>query len=87
LRTTNECNLTSDVECDLKQLLLDHSDTFAKDPTDLGFCDILKHDIDTGDSRPIKQSPRRPSLPAGDAEDEILNEMIQSGVIETSMSS
>jgi len=50
-------------------------------------CDILKHDIDTGDSRPIKLSPRRLPLAARDAEDEILNEMIQSGVIETSMSS
>jgi len=37
LRTANECNLTSDAERDLKQLLLNHSDTFAKDPTDLGF--------------------------------------------------
>jgi len=45
LRTTNECYLTSDVERDLKQLLLYHNDTFAKDPTDLGFCDILKHDM------------------------------------------
>jgi len=70
LRTTNECNLTSDVERELKKLLLDHSDTFAKDPTDLGFCDILKHDTDTGDSRPIKQSTRRPALAAKDAEDE-----------------
>jgi len=52
----------------------------VKDPNDLGFCDILQHDIHTGDSRPIKQSPRRPPLAATDAEDEILNEMIQSGV-------
>ena len=37
LQTTNECNLTSDIERDLKQLglLLDHSDNFAKNSTDL----------------------------------------------------
>ena len=86
LETVNECNLTSDVERDLKQLLYDHSDTFARSSTDLGFCNIIKHDIDTGDSRPIKQSPRRPPLAARDAEDEILNEMLETGVIEPSTS-
>jgi len=37
----------------LKQLLFDHQDTFASSSSDLGFCDILRHDIDTGDARPI----------------------------------
>ena len=71
----------------LKQLLFDHCDIFAKDSTDLGFGDIRKHDNDTGDSRPTKQSPGRPTLAARDTENEILNEMIQSGVIEPSVSS
>ena len=44
----------------LKQLLFDHRDTFASSSSDLGFCDILQHDIDTGDARPIRQSPRKP---------------------------
>jgi len=44
---------------DLKDLLRSHQDTFAKASIDLGFCSILKHDIDTGDALPIKQSPRR----------------------------
>jgi len=86
LQTVNANNLSSDVECDLKQLLLDHSDTFAKSSTDLGFCSLIEHDIDTGDYRPIKQSPRRPPLAARDAEDEILDEMLASGVIEPSTS-
>ena len=43
---------------------------------------LLKHDIDTGDARTIRQSPRKPPLAAWKAEDEILNEMLDSGVIE-----
>ena len=41
---------------------------------------------DTGDSRPIKQSPRRPPLAARDAEDQIIDEMLEAGVIEPSNS-
>jgi len=66
--------------------LSDHAGTFAKDSTDLGYCDVLQHDIDTGDARPIKQSPGRPPLAACTAEDQILDEMLESGVIEPSCS-
>jgi len=48
---------------------------------------LVEHDIDTGDARPIKQSPRRPPLAAREAEDEILNEMLATCVIEPSISS
>ena len=69
---------------ELKDLFLDHADTFATGPTDIRYCDQLQHDIDTGDTIPIKQSPRRPSLSARQAEDDILDEMLESGVIEPS---
>ena len=39
---------------------------------------------DTGDTFPIKQSPRRPPLSARQAEDDTLDEMLESGVIEPS---
>jgi len=68
--------------------LFDHRDTFASSSSDfLAFCEILKHDIDTGDARPIRQSPRKPPLAARDAEDEILNHMLETDVIEPSNSS
>ena len=86
LQTVEENNLTSDVVQGLKELLHDHEGTFAASSTDLGFCSIIEHDIDTGDSRPLKQSPRKPPFAARDAEDEILNEMLEAGVIEPSMS-
>jgi len=87
LQTVEQNNLSSDVSHGLIELLKDHSDTFAKSSTDLGYCDLLQHDLDTGDSPPIRQSPRRPPLAARDAEDTILDEMLESGVIEPSNSS
>jgi len=86
LTTLEENKLGETVEREFKDLLLEHQHTFAKDSTDIGFCPLLQHDIDTGDAAPIKQSPRRPPLAALDAEDEILNDMLKAGVIEPSSS-
>jgi len=71
----------------LKQLLIDHRHTFATSSADIGFCSLMQHDIDTGDTQPIRQAPRKPPLAARDEEDEIVNEMLKTGVIEPSMSS
>ena len=79
--------MSHDTVKELKILLHDHRDTFASSSADLGFCDIIQHDINTGDARPIKQSPRRPPLAAKESEDEILNDMLSTGVIEPSNSS
>jgi len=86
LQTVEQSDLPYDAVSDLNGLLRDHTDTFAKDSADLGFCDVLQHDIDTGDAHPIKQSSRRPPLAATPAEDEILDEMLSTGVIEPSSS-
>ena len=69
----------------LKTLLLDHQQTFASSSADLGFVRCWKI-IDTGDARRSKQSPCRPPISASDAEDEILDEMLNTGVIEPSHS-
>ena len=82
--TVQENHLSHSLATELKDLFLDHADTFATGPTDIRYCDQLQHDIDTGDTIPIKQSPRRPSLSARQAEDDILDEMLESGVIEPS---
>jgi len=57
---------------------------FARSPTDIGFCDLLQHDIDTADAAPIRQPPRRPPLASGTAEDDLIAEMLSAGVIEPS---
>ena len=86
LQTVQENNLSSHVERGLKQLLHDHQDTFATSSTDIGYCPLIEHDIDTGNTPPIKQSPRRLPLAAREAEDQILDDMLESGVIQPSSS-
>ena len=87
LQTVEGLGLPHETIKGLKQLLHDHRGTFASSSVDLGFCPLVEHDIDTGDARPIKQSPRRPPLAAREAEDDILEEMLAPGVIEPSTSS
>jgi len=87
LQTVEDIELPQDTVQGLKSLLYDHRDTFASSSSDLGYYPLVEHDIDTGDSRPIKQSPRRPPISAREAEDEILDEMLETGVIEPSNSS
>jgi len=84
--TIAQTRLTDDVDRQFRDVFRRRATTFAKDSTDLGFCSVLQHDVDTGDSPPMKQSPRRPSLSAGNAEDEILDDMLKTGVIEPSTS-
>jgi len=77
---------THDLLHGFRDFLDKHQHTFATSSSDLGFCSILQHDIDTGDFLPIKQSPRRPPLAARDAEDQIFDGMLEVGVIEPSES-
>jgi len=65
LQTVEGLDLPHETIKGLKQLLHDYRETFASSSSDLGFCLLVEHDIDTGDARPIKQSPRviqQPSL-------------------------
>jgi len=58
--TVAQTRLTSEVDKQFRDVLRRRATIFAKDSTDLGFCTVLQHDVDTGNSPPIKQSPRRP---------------------------
>lgn len=85
--TVSNTKLTVGVDKQFRQLLNKHSETFAKSNYDLGQCTILEHDIDTGEAPPIKQSPRRPPLSSGNAEEQIIQDMLNAGVIQPSTSS
>ena len=52
-------HLSEAAQCGLWALLLKHTNLFAKDDNDLGRTDLVVHDINTGDARPICQPPRR----------------------------
>ena len=45
----------------LLRLLENYKDIFVKDKNELGKCGIVKHRIDTGDTKPIKQRAYRAS--------------------------
>lgn len=63
-----------------------NADIFAKNNTDLGRTDRVAHHIDTGDSRLIKQPPRRlPQTQMEEAEKQI-TDMMDHGIIEPSES-
>jgi len=84
--TCQSTHLPSYIIHDIHDLFVRHQYTFATSSTNLGFCEILQHDIDTGDSHQSSNPPRRPPFAAREAEDKILDAMITSGVIEPSQS-
>jgi len=67
LTTLQEANLSPTLASNFKDLLVAHKDVFARSPTDIGFYDLIEHDIDTADAAPIRQPPRRPPLASGTA--------------------
>ena len=81
LTTLQEANLSPTLASNFKDLLIAHKDVFAKSPTDIGFCDLLEHDIDTADAAAIREPPRRPPLASGTSEDDLVAEMLAAGVI------
>ena len=71
---------------ELRLLVDKHANAFAKSPTDLGCTDVIKHAIDTGDARPVKQRARRPPMAFAQEEDQIIQQQLEAGVIRESMS-
>ena len=79
-------NLSEAAQCGLRALLLKHKNLFAKDDNDLGRTDLVVHDINTGDARPIRQPPRRvPSALQPELEAN-LSSMLEKGVAEPGQS-
>ena len=73
-------------KAEVAALLADFADVFARSADDLGRTSIVKHEIRTSESKPIRQNPRRlPSSQRAVAEAEIQN-MLKRGVIEPTSS-
>jgi hypothetical protein len=58
--TCDREQLNEDSRDSLRALLCKHASLFAENNMDLGRTSVVVHDIDTGDSLPIRQPPRRP---------------------------
>ena len=68
------------------QLLVSYADVVAESSTDLGQTDWLQHTIDTGDAPPIRQSVRRLPPQRRSEVQQLLQSMLQNGVVEPSRS-
>ena len=70
----------------LKQFLIEFQDVFSKNSSDIGFTDLVKHRINTADSKPIKQRPYRIPLAKREAAEKEIQDMLNRGIIEPSNS-
>ena len=68
----------------LKTFFDEYADIFSSGPADLGRTDVVKHQIDTGDSPPIKQVPRRVTLHQQEVVHQHGEDMLQNGVVRAS---
>jgi hypothetical protein len=66
----------------LEGLIAEFLDVFATNSDDFGRTDRVRHRIDTGHARPIRQPPRR--LPLAKQAENMLDDMKRRGVIEES---
>ena len=78
--------LTDSQKCKVNALLIQYQDIFSTGDNDIGRTDIVKHKINTGDTKPIKQYPRRLPIHQRKEADEQISQMLNRGVIEKSNS-
>ena len=71
---------------ELYAVLLEYHDLFAQGPTDFGRTGVIKHDIDTGEAKPIRQQVRRIPPYKRDEAKKLLQEMLEKDVIQPSSS-
>lgn len=84
-RSIQHLNKTEAAE--IAKLLLDYQNIFAKNNLDIGvFNGNIKHEIDTGNAKPVKQRLRRNPLHFEKEEEEQLKQMLKQNVIQESNS-
>ena len=64
----------------LHKLVFEFADIFALDQSELSSTDLVTHVIDTGDTSPIKQHPRRIPFALRDKVDQLVK-MLDQGVV------
>ena len=73
-------------KCELKRLVETFSDIFSKNDSDIGRTSLMKHHIETGDAKPVKQRPRRIPLKLREEVEKQKDTMLRDGIIEPSSS-
>ena len=79
-------SVPTNVREQLRAVLTKYSTVFSRGDLDLGWTDLVTHNIDTGDHKPIRQQMRRYPPVHLHAIDKQLSDMLQQGVIEPAAS-
>ena len=79
-------NKDSGVKSALAETLVRHSEVFSKHDEDLGKTGLVEHTINTGNSRPLRQPPRRVPLAFEGEEKKVIETMQKQGIIQKSTS-
>ena len=86
LHTPLAAELTEDQREQFLAVLSYYSDILAKTDDDLGRTNVLKHKIETGVAKPIRQQARRVPLPHREKVQELLQDMLRRNIISPSKS-
>ena len=68
----------------LKSLIDEYNDVFAINPMEVGSTDLVQHKIDTSGQAPLRQSPRRIPFSLREKVEKMVQEMLDTGIIEHS---
>ena len=71
---------------ELEEFLSSFDDVFSLDEDDLGHTSLVRHQVDTGDSPPIKQAPRRIPFSRRQVVADLIDDMMEKGVVQPSTS-
>ena len=82
----NSTGLSSEQLTQMQNLLKEYADIFSLHPSDLGTTDQITHSINTGDHEPIRQPLRRLPFSLRSKTNELVQEMLDQGVIQPSKS-
>ncbi|KAK3085975.1 hypothetical protein FSP39_011528 [Pinctada imbricata] len=70
----------------LAKLLEKHADVFSENELDLGRTNVVEHSINTGNSRPLRQPPRKVPLAFEGEEKKAIDTMMKQSIIQKSTS-
>ena len=70
----------------LKSVLEEFIEVFALDPMEVGRTDLVQHIINIEEHAPVKQTPRRIPFSIRKKVEEMVDEMLDKGIIEHSLS-
>ena len=70
----------------IRKLLIKHADIFSKDEFDIGSTDLVEHEIDTGDAKPMRSAPRPMAYGLKEGGKVTISKLLERGIIEQSCS-